>query len=283
MHPKTVKMNHKRSNVPTLASTVRDRRPLKSSSLSSSIKRTPKLFATHHYKIVAKDSAHGLLRKALPLIRNIGIMSENKEVETVDLLRSTMRGMFGGDKVYEFYIAATNTIFSSAAGAINFNRTWGVDIALCANWAALITIFDEFCILESIYSFSPCSAGFNVASPAPTFIAFDDDNATGAPTTAAAVVAYPNCAMILPAVQGATLATEANSTGMHPYKYSHRRPYPTSKSEVSISAASTGWTTTSNPAYCLGELLAFNANTIGSSTKAYDYLVQFKVGFRCIF
>jgi len=236
-------------------------------------------------KSVPQHISHPLFKKACALLQSMSVLHESKE-ETLayDALRNVARGMFGGDRTYEFYAAsAERTIFASnvIVGSISFVRDWYADLISSNNWTALAAIFDEFTILEAEYSFVPSSAGFNVASPAPTYIAFDDDNVGVAPTSAAVMLTYPNVKMFCPAVQGATLATEANSTGFHPIKFRHSRPYPISPSPL-VSGPTTGWTTTAAPSNLLGEMIMWNTNVIGSTTLCYYFIVQFKVAFRCM-
>jgi hypothetical protein len=241
-------------------------------------------------KTVPKHVAHKMFRNALPLVNTVNRLSllrESREQSlTVDALRSVVRGMFGGDRAYSFYLGSAEryvTAFSTV-GVVNFIRTISADLITAGNWSALASVFDEFTIRRIKYSFVPLSSGFNVTAPGPTYISFDDDGAPGAPTSAAAVTAYPNSKMFCPAIQGSTLATEANSTGFSPIHFDHERPYPVNTNGPAVLATSTGWVSTATPSNVLGDLMVYNSSCTSSSNAAvYSYIVQFDVLFRCVY
>jgi hypothetical protein len=241
-------------------------------------------------QVVKIKTSHGLLSKATPLLMTINRLSltrESKEQSlAVDALKSVMRGMFSGDRVYTFYLGSTERYVtaSSTLGVVNFLRAMYTDLVTSSNWSALASIFDEFTVRRAEYSFVPLSSGFNVTAPGPSYIAFDDDGGPGAPTSASAVTAYPTCKMVCPAIQGSALATEANSTGFSPIRFPHIRPYPVDRDGPAVLATSTGWVSTSTPSNLLGDLLVYNSSCTSSSNAAvYSYMVQFEVLLRCVY
>jgi len=191
--------------------------------------------------------------------------------------------MFAGDRPYNFYMANVGNITTfSTTGTIATVINFYTDISAADNWTALASIFDEFTYVRSNHQFSPFSNAFNISNPDPTFTAFDDDGISAVPSSELQVTAYPTCKMMCPAIQGATLATEANSTGFYPYRRDHARPYPHTNSSVS-NVQTTGWVDCASPSYLLGCLLMFNgAVSASSNTVAYRYMAQYEVAFRCV-
>jgi len=222
--------------------------------------------------------ANQVVQKYRTLVPSFSEMKQEKS-----LLRQLARGLFDGDKVYDFYLGNYDTVTAlSTTGVISQLKSWSTAMGGSGNWSALASLFDEFVLDEVHISLVPYSSGFNVSGPAATAIAFDDDSLSLAPSTYNSVVVYPTCKFICPAVQGATLATEANSTGMPAYKIVHRRPYKVPNNSPTSNAQTTGWTDVGTPSNMLGQTLFYN-NNVSTSSAAACYLIlwQFHARFRC--
>jgi hypothetical protein len=239
--------------------------------------------------------SHKLLASVKQPMANVSklqfVLTEMKADPTTDsayiALRGMVRGMFGGDRPYHFLMGSaggitTYTTTGTISSVINFTS----DIQVSNNWTPLSGIFDEFCYVKSKHQFSPYGGGFNVASPSPTFTAFDDDGIASAATLYSGgtifISAYPTCKMACPAIQGSTLTSEANSTGFEPYTRHHSRPYAANVGPV-VNAQSTGWIDVATPNNMLGALLTYNPTVSGTNNvNAYFYFCQYEVAFRCV-
>jgi hypothetical protein len=248
--------------------------------------KTSKSRLVHH---TPKHSAR-LIKDLIPEIAALRKLQldndEKKGAPYADLIlsmKTTMRSMFDGDRPYHFFVGSTGfvTCFGTV-GNIASNITFAADLVVAQNWSALVSLFDEFAYVKSQHEFSPLANAFNVAGPGSTFTAFDDDGLAGVPTSNLQLASYPSVKMHCPAVQGATLTTEANSTGFKPISIRHSRPYPLTPGPV-VNAASTGWVDCGTPSNLLGSLLVFNSNvSTTNNAYAYVYLALFEIAFRCV-
>jgi hypothetical protein len=219
-------------------------------------------------------------------LQALQILSVRKAIcdeKEVDVMRSMARGMFDGDREYEFLVGGSGTVTAaSTLGYISFAQFLYSEITSCANWTGLAAIFDEFAFLKVRHEFVPYSAGFNTGSPQPTTIAYDDDGVSSAPTSYNTVLAYPTAKVFCPALQGATLATEANSTGFHPFTTHHQRPYPLGPGPV-VNASTTGWVDIATPSDMLGSWIMYNGGvSTSSNVVCYSYFFRYHLAFRCI-
>jgi hypothetical protein len=216
----------------------------------------------------------------------LGILSTRRALcdeKEVDLMRNMARGMFDGDREYKFLIGGSGTVnANSTLGTISITQLMYSEITSCANWTGLAAIFDEFAFLRVKHQFVPYSAGFNTSSPQPTTIAYDDDGASSAPTSYNTVLAYPTARVFCPALQGATLATEANSTGFYPLETHHTRPYPLGPGPV-VNASTTGWVDIATPSDMLGNWIMYNASvSTSNNATCYSYFFRYECAFRCV-
>jgi hypothetical protein len=205
-------------------------------------------------------------------------------------LRTTMRGLFDGDKAYHIYVGyvVIDTAYTNT-GSISQVHPFYNDISQSANWSALSAIFDEYAYIKSEHSLVPIDSAFNVATPYPTLTAFDDDGGQTPSSLysggANLLAQYPTCKLWCPALQGATLATQANSTGFKPIKHSHKRPYPLSDSPAvgGSSTTSTGWVDIASYTDLAGCFMVFNAGvSTSTNANAYWYFAQYEVAFRLV-
>jgi hypothetical protein len=150
----------------------------------------------------------------------------------------------------------------------------------------LASIFDEFTFIRVKHHISPISGGFNVSSPGATFLCYDDDGGVTAATIyssgAPLLCQYPTCKMFNPAIQGATLATEANSTGFRPIEMEYSRTY-NPLNAASFNTETTGWVDCASPNNLLGSMYYFNGSVSGSnSIPIFLVYYQYEVAFRFV-
>jgi len=252
-------------------------------------------------KPITMKSAHNVrthpeIRKALSLLAGIPCVTENKEdtgprklVLAKELgILSVMRSMLSTTSVYALRIAygggaGGNTFLAAGAtGTVSIQSNFTTLMVLSSDWAGLAALFDEFLLEEIMYQLSPVSVGFNVTSPAPVAMAFDDDGNASLTNGYDAVMAYASAKLWCPAVQGNTIATEANSTGFHPITMHYRRPYHVSNNAPVINAQGTGWIDMATPANLLGSFLIYSSGVNASNNvPVYQYVVSFLIKFRC--
>lgn len=212
------------------------------------------------------------------IAKNIGILS-------------AMRAMIRQDAVYHFQIGfgggqtGSFVISYSTLGIVANVQNHVSNLTASSDWSGLAALFDEFTIDHVTYHLSPISGGFNVANPGMTCIAIDDDGGVSASTLASVgydlLLGYPTVSLHCPAVQGATLATEANSTGFRPINISYRRPFPPRDHDPVINAPTSGWVDIATPSNYLGSWLVFNSSvTSSNNTNVYQYVFQCTVRMR---
>jgi hypothetical protein len=253
----------------------------------------PKKHTKHSPKrFVAHAIGSPLLQKAFSLLSNTVVADEKSSdlasrlsplTDNILTIKSMARGMFNGDRTYKFYLAIFGGLFNTSTTGVLYQSTnFTTDMQAASNWSALASIFDEFTFLAVKIELVPSSPGFNTSSPAPTILAFDDDGNPPYSGSYNAVAAYPTSRLICPAVQGSTLGTEANSTGLHPYTTTHRRPYDSSTGP-SVNAPTTGWVDMGTPNNLLGSWITYNnSGNTTNNVQLYSYLAQYEAAFRFV-
>jgi hypothetical protein len=279
-------MDHKSHSVHSKADGVRNRKPFKTKKPLTGRQQVVSL----KRRTVGSFHQHPDMRKCLDLLNAFsGVECKEPDYKMFKspAVLGMIRSMFG-QGVYNFrlgYGGGSTGSFFTATGTTNVlavARSLYLDMTSATDWTALNGLFDEFLWEESQYHLVPISAGFNTASPAMTALAFDDDGLSSAPSSYDTMTAYSNSRYLCPAVQGATLATEANSTGFHPFVFSCKRQYHVADNAPVINAPGTGWIDIGTPANLLGSFLLFNFNVSASNNVAvYQYVAVMTVKFRC--
>jgi len=236
-------------------------------------------------QVVKQKRSLAIFKHALPHLKVLDTLNLQEAKEEVALIRGVIRGMFNGNQTYHFYLGSVfvPTTYTTT-GTIATVQPFYTDITNSLNWSPLSSIFDEFALVEIKHSLCPISSAFNAAMPYPTFTAYDDDGgltASGLYGLAQGIVQYATVKMHCPAVQGATLATEANSTGFHPITTSFTRPYDANSGPALVNTYTTGWCSVGGPTYLLGSYYIYNGSvSASSSVSAYYVMTQTKVAFR---
>jgi hypothetical protein len=183
--------------------------------------------------------------------------------------------------IYHIRIGATTTITTTGvSGTINSYQDWSDLLGLANDWTSIANIFDAIVVDGLTVDLVPSSSAFNVAAPGPTTFVFDDDDGYN-PGSLASQIAYHNCCVVNPAIQGATLATEANSTGFKPIHLEYKRSSRPSDRDEVLDAASAGWVKTSDISVLTGSFIFFNPSVSSSSgVTAYTGFYQFDCRLR---
>jgi len=244
-----------------------------------------------HHAVTKRPRVHNsMLKTVLPAVQalmRLQFSSESKDdlIAEVALLRGAIHGMFAGNRVYSFYLSHVGSFAAtSTTGILSINQNITTDIQGCGIWSALATIFDEFTLDVAHYNLVPTGNGFNTANPAPTIFAFDDDALSSTPAAYDTVAAYPSSRLFCPALQGATLSTESNSTGFYPIRMAMiRQTRAPDNGPVTGNSTSSGWIDIGAPNNLLGTFIGFNNGvSITNGAIVYIYQAVFECRFRFV-